>query len=93
MLSHCANPKCLTPFLRLGQGKLFLVESDGETKSGTPTESPSRLMRARLHFVERYWLCDTCAHLWTLVHEHHRGIILMPLAPAPGTSLVELARV
>jgi len=31
--------------------------------------------------VERYWLCDQCAQVWTLVHD--RGIVLVPL-PAPN---------
>lgn len=34
MLSHCANPQCSTPFVRLREGKLFLVE----TESGAPPE-------------------------------------------------------
>jgi hypothetical protein len=34
MLSHCANPLCSTPFVRLREGKLFLVE----TESGAPAE-------------------------------------------------------
>jgi hypothetical protein len=34
MLSHCANPLCSTPFVRLREGRLFLVE----TESGAPAE-------------------------------------------------------
>jgi hypothetical protein len=80
MLSHCANPQCMKPFLRLRQGKLFLVET--EPSSATPGDvraAPSRPMRLPLRRVDRYWLCDECAVLWTLVHELNQGIVLMPL--------------
>lgn len=32
ILSKCANPQCRKPFLRLCDGKLFLVETDRTTK-------------------------------------------------------------
>ena len=87
MLSRCANSQCSKPFLRLGQGKLFLVERDGVTKTETPAESPSRLTRPQLRRVERYWLCDQCAHAWTLVYDRKEGILLVPLPPSPATTI------
>jgi hypothetical protein len=87
MLSRCANSQCSKPFLRLGQGKLFLVERDGATKTGTPAGPPSRLTRPPLRRVERYWLCDQCAEAWTLVHDRKEGILLVPLPRAAGTSV------
>jgi len=80
MLSQCANSRCSRPFLRLRQGKLFLVETEFAAKSGelkAPSSPQTRLQPRR---VERYWLCDQCAGVWTLVHEWHRGIVLVPLA-------------
>lgn len=45
MLSHCANSQCLRPFLRLGQGKLFLVETECVAKSGGLRSPSSPRMR------------------------------------------------
>jgi hypothetical protein len=85
MLSHCANSQCSMPFLRLRQGKLFLVETECVAKSGELTPPSSPYMRQRPRRVERYWLCDQCAEVWTLVHDQHQGIVLVPLArPAVG---------
>jgi hypothetical protein len=79
MLSHCANSRCAKPFLRLRQGKLFLVETECVVNSGERTASYSSRMRHRPRRVDRYWLCDQCAELWTLVHDRHQGIVLVPL--------------
>jgi hypothetical protein len=82
MLSHCANSQCATPFLRLGQGKLFLVETECVAKSGEAT-APSPHLRQQPRRVERYWLCDQCAAVWTLVHDRKQGIVLLPLLRPP----------
>lgn len=79
MLSHCANPQCMKPFLRLRQGKLFLVETESAAAPGDVRAAPSRAMRYLPRRVDRYWLCDECAVVWTLVHELNHGIVLMPL--------------
>ncbi len=82
MLSHCANPQCSRPFLRLRQGKLFLVETESAAKLGEQRAPASAQMR-RPRQVDRYWLCDQCAEAWTLVHERMQGIVLVPLRRAP----------
>jgi hypothetical protein len=79
MLSHCANSRCSKPFLRLRQGKLFLVEAEFVAKSGELKAQPVPFMRQHPRCVERYWLCDQCAEVWTLVHERGRGIMLVAL--------------
>jgi hypothetical protein len=98
MLSHCANPQCSKPFLRLGQGRLFLVETECVAKLGELTAPPSPYARRQPRRVERYWLCDQCAQLWTLVHDPHQGIVLLPLPqaavsarPAIGQERIETA--
>jgi hypothetical protein len=70
------------PFLRLREGKLFLVETE---PGGQPGEvAPPRSLRARpKRRVERYWLCDLCAIEWTLIYDREHGILL---APARGWS-------
>lgn len=87
MLSSCANPQCGKPFLRLGQGKLFLVETEGAT---TAPELPTRSRSGRPHSrpLERYWLCDTCAKVWTLAYDRIQGIALVGLRRQPLTERV-----
>jgi len=82
MLSHCANSRCSRPFLRLRQGKLFLVEAELFPKSGELTV-PSPRTRLQPRRVERYWLCDQCSEVWTLVHDRKHGIVLVPLPRPP----------
>jgi hypothetical protein len=84
MLSHCANAQCSKPFLRLREGKLFLVET-GRAKPGD-SEAPPFLHRQPQRHVERYWLCDQCAAVWTLIHDKEQGIRLTPL-PRPAASV------
>jgi hypothetical protein len=83
MLSHCANSQCSKPFLRLREGRLFLMETGSAepmrvAKRGAPLErkAPKR--------VEHFWLCDHCASLWTLVPHTSQGIALIPLSQATG---------
>jgi hypothetical protein len=85
MLSHCANSQCSKPFLRLGQGRLFLVEAQTPANAGELTMARSPYMRMPPRRVERYWLCDQCAATWTLVHNRQKGIELVPLRPVPAS--------
>lgn len=84
MLSHCANLQCRKPFLRLREGRLFLVETERVTKPGQHAAPP--FVRARRHQrqVEHYWLCDDCANHWTLIYDRERGVALAPARPAPA---------
>ena len=91
MLSHCANSQCSRPFLRLRQGKLFLVETEG-VASVEVAASPSAFGRPQPRLVERYWLCDQCAAVWTLVHDRHEGIALVPLPQPPVTARVAIGQ-
>ena len=85
MLSHCANSQCSKRFLRLREGKLFVVET-GRPKPGE-AESPPFLRARQPHArVERYWLCDQCAAVWTLFYDPSQGIRLAPL-PRPVASV------
>jgi len=82
MLSHCANAQCGKQFLRLGEGKLFLVETEYGAGERAVLALPAPRMRKTPRHLERYWLCDPCAEVWTLVHDRNRGIALAPL-PSP----------
>jgi hypothetical protein len=91
MLSRCANSQCSRPFLRLRQGKLFLVETEGVAKPGSPPASASAPMRLQSRRLERYWLCDQCAAVWTLVRERSQGIELVPLRRPAVSATVNTA--
>jgi hypothetical protein len=82
MLSHCANPQCSKPFLRLREGKLFMVETDRVAKPGEAAAASILRARQPQRHVEHYWLCDQCASQWTLIYDRIRGVTLTPLRRA-----------
>ena len=86
MLSQCANPECTRPFLKLREGKLFLVETDRLTKPGEPATPPFVRARQQQRRVEHYWLCDECGAQFTLTYDRERGVALVPL-PRPAASV------
>ena len=75
MLSKCANPACSAPFRDLSQGKLFLVETE------TPSHQARAGSRRPIRHLQRYWLCDHCFPLYTLVAENKQGVTTVPLSP------------
>ena len=79
MLSQCANAKCAKPFLRLREGKLFLVETEQTSRSGHSAPPPFVRARQVPRLVEHFWLCNECAAQWTLIYDRDRGIALAPL--------------
>jgi hypothetical protein len=79
MLSQCANGSCCKPFLRLREGKLFLVETDRMAKSGESAAPAFIAARRHKRWVEHFWLCDSCAARWTLSYDRENGIRLIPL--------------
>ncbi len=91
MLSHCANPRCARPFLRLGQGRLFLVETETAINPVDTTAPLSPYARRPPRHVDRYWLCERCAEISTLVHDRDRGIVLVPLPQPPLRARAEVA--
>ncbi len=90
MLHKCANPTCPSPFRKLSQGKLFLVET--EPREGVRIGRANRRNRPS-HRVEYYWLCDQCAFVLTLSYEKGRGVVTVPRPqvakkiPAPGREM------
>lgn len=79
MLSHCANSQCGKPFLKLREGKLFVMEVERITRPGE--KIPPAFVRAhqQQRLVEHFWLCDECAARWTLLYDSEKGVTLMPL--------------
>lgn len=92
MLSRCANSSCCKPFLRLREGKLFLVERERLKKLGEPGTPPFVKAQRQPRHVEHFWLCDQCASEWTLIYDEERGIGLIPLPrPVSKASVPEIA--
>src|ERR1700687_6327771 len=79
MLSRCANSQCCKPFLRLRDGKLFLVETDRINKPGESAVPPFVRTRQQQRCVEHYWLCNDCATQFTLIYDRDHGVALAPL--------------
>lgn len=75
MLHKCANPACLSPFRKLSQGKLFLVETPALERSES---TPAARRGLSSHRIEYYWLCDQCAFALTLSYEKGRGVVTVP---------------
>lgn len=90
MLSHCANAQCGKPFLKLREGRLFLVETDRLSKPGESTAPPFVRARQQQRLVEHFWLCDECATQWTLAYDRVNGVTLAPL-PRPVVSVAAAA--
>jgi hypothetical protein len=82
MLHKCANPACGSVFRRLSHGKLFLLET--ETPPMISDAAPVTRRERSVRHVERYWLCDLCSSLLTLIFERGRGMVTIPL-PARNT--------
>jgi hypothetical protein len=74
MLSKCANPKCMAPFLYLHTGKLFRVERRAPVPQVEPAMSDKKPARS----IEYYWLCEACAGSLTLARGE-AGIVVEPL--------------
>jgi hypothetical protein len=89
MLSHCSNSQCGKPFLRLGEGKLFQVEAGYADGGLAGSHAPD--LRKPPRSVERYWLCDACTELWTLVQDRNCRISLVHL-PVPPVGASPTAR-
>jgi len=74
----CANPACPTAFDWTGGGKFFRFRPDPApaSESNSTAESPSGI-----HGVKHYWLCERCAHVFTLVYGDQCGVVLKVLWP------------
>ncbi len=73
MLDKCANPGCAATFLKLRDGKLFVMEVE--------TAYPSNGRRARQ--LQHYWLCSSCCRSMTVVAEKGDRVKVVPL---PGSA-------
>ena len=74
----CANPACRVAFRWLGGGKFFRFRSSeiAQVADRRAPDAPENL-----HGVKHFWLCESCSHGFTLVHDAQRGIVLHLLWP------------
>jgi hypothetical protein len=79
MLSQCANSQCGKPFLKLREGKLFVVEIDRVLCPGEKIPPAFVSARRQQRSIEHFWLCDDCALQWTLIYDRELGITLIAL--------------
>jgi hypothetical protein len=80
MLQKCANPNCSSPFRKLSEGKLFLVERESSASS---KPSLRRWDDGVPHRIEHFWLCSECASILTLAFEKGKGLTTVPLREMP----------
>ena len=71
MLDKCANPACTATFLRIGSGRLFVIEieADSQNRPGGSAREP-----------QYSWLCNSCSRSMTVIAE--RGKIQVVPLPA-----------
>jgi hypothetical protein len=91
MLSRCANSRCSKPFLKLREGKLFLVETERLMKPGESAAPPFVRARRQQRQVEHYWLCDDCAAQYTLVYDREHGGVSLTSLRLPAASMATAA--
>ncbi|MGZ4790145.1 MAG: hypothetical protein ACXVZX_16625, partial [Terriglobales bacterium] len=75
MLSKCANPACSRPFRYLRDGKIF--EIDSTHNNGVEAGEKKTARR-----VEFYWLCGDCSAELTIIDDHEKGVITVPIPQA-----------
>ena len=64
MLTECFNPGCRKELLYLRNGRIVRIVRNHQDRV----------------VVEHFWLCDQCAHEWTLVQDESQAIALVPLS-------------
>jgi len=81
MLSKCANPECSAPFYYLRDGKLFQID----TSVSIPQSAGPQLVNEAKprHRIEYFWLCGNCSASMTLTFQRGKGVVMVPLPPAP----------
>jgi len=74
----CANPACPTDFHWLAGGKFFRFQPETaaeQAKQAAEQSSTSNLA------AKHYWLCERCAHVFSLSYDDEKGVVLKLLWP------------
>jgi hypothetical protein len=92
MLSKCANPDCLNPFLYLHQGKLFRLDTadkDTSDQDKADQDAAAQSTQKMAQNLEFFWLCHDCSAKLTLRYRKGAGVVTVPLsenAPTVGSA-------
>jgi hypothetical protein len=74
VLDKCANRGCSQAFLKLRDGKLFVIESE----DAYPSYGGGRARQRQY-----YWLCKACCRTMTVIAEKGKGVQVVQLPAAP----------
>lgn len=74
----CANPACPAAFHWLGGGKFFRFHDSPaqENSAAVAGKSANHVRR-----VKHFWLCERCAHIFTMAYQEESGVVLKLLWP------------
>lgn len=74
----CANPACSAAFHWLGGGKFFRFHDSPaqENSAAVAGKSANHVRR-----VKHFWLCERCAHIFTMAYQEESGVVLKLLWP------------
>lgn len=79
MVSKCANPACSEIFMHLHEGKIFHLSPTPEAEEAAGGFAPA--------LYERFWLCERCSKLMTLVWGGSEiKLVPLPKQPTPLTA-------
>ena len=76
MVHKCANPACSETFRRLRDGRIFVLEVEGDPRG----EGKGNTRQLRY-----FWLCNSCRRTMTVIGEKRKGVRVVPLGPASDT--------
>lgn len=76
MVHKCANPACSATFRRLRDGRIFVVELEGDPRSESKDNA---------HQLHYFWLCNSCRRTMTVIVEKRKGVQVVPLGSARDT--------
>jgi hypothetical protein len=79
MLTKCANPDCSVSSWDYARFYRFHRQAE-------PNQPP-----ANPHSVQHFWLCRSCAQVYTLEYQKQRGVVIRPRLG--HRQLLQLARV
>lgn len=70
--AKCANPACPVSFEWRNGGNFFRFRQP----SGPATQNTAHKAPTGIHGVKHYWLCQRCAHIFTLAYKENSGVVL-----------------
>ena len=77
-MARCINENCSLPLHSLSEGRLFqfeVISISLAANDATAEPFDEKPRRETAHF----WLCGSCASMWTVMLEPARGLKLVPL--------------